>query len=113
MRWFQASFGSLEIRSNHFQQLFSGIGVERLRMLIGIHQVSEDVLLDYLRHQPRHCPASSRDQVHHLVATDLAIQRALDSLDLPTDAANPSQQLLFLSDGVRHAVVIAYPPILY
>src|SRR5271168_1373698 len=40
---------SFEVGSDDFKQLLSCLGVERLRMLLGINQMRADVFLDYLR----------------------------------------------------------------
>jgi hypothetical protein len=38
--------------------------------------------------------------MHDLIASGLAVEGALDSFDLPPDAANPGEELLFLTDCV-------------
>ena len=49
-QWLASWAHSSEIGSDDFEQLLSGLGVERLRMLLGIDQMSAHVFLDYLRH---------------------------------------------------------------
>src|SRR5271166_4414313 len=51
--------------------------------------------------------------MHHLFAASLAVQSALDRLDLAADAAHPRQKLLLVPDGVGHDGDIAYPSTLY
>jgi hypothetical protein len=40
------------------------------------------------RHEPGHSTARTRDQVHNPIAASLAIERALDGLDLAPDTAH-------------------------
>ena len=91
---------SLKIGAYHFEQLLGGLGVECPRMLVGIHQMSSDVLLDNLCHQPGHGSACPCDEMHDLIATGLAVEGAFDSLDLSPDSANPGEELGFLTDRV-------------
>ena len=99
-----------EIGADYIEQLLGGVCVERFRMLIGIHQMSSNVILDHLRHEPRHCTASAGDQMHDLIATGLTVERSLDTLDLSADTAHPGEELLLFTDRVRHAIIIAYLP---
>ena len=52
--------------------------------------------------RPDVAPRIAGDQVHDLVAIGLALQRALDRLDLPLDATDARQELLPLANCVGH-----------
>ena len=51
-------------------------------------------------------PRTTGDQVHDLFAASLAIERALDGLDLTPDAAHPRQELLLFADRMRHGLTM-------
>jgi hypothetical protein len=72
-----------------------------------INQVRADVILDNLGHQPGHGPTRTGDQVHHLFASCLGIQGALDRLDLSAYAADSRKKLLPIADGVGHRRILA------
>ena len=91
---------SLEIGSDHLEQLLGGLNVKCAGMLLGINQMRADVSLNHFRHQPRHRSAHTRDQVHDLFTASLTIERTLDSLDLTPHAAHSCQKLLLFTDGV-------------
>jgi hypothetical protein len=78
---------SLEIGSDHLEQLLSGLGVKCARMLLRVDQMRVDVILNHFRHQSRYRPPHTGDQVHDLFTASLAIEGTLDSLDLAPDAA--------------------------
>jgi hypothetical protein len=63
-------------------------------------------------HHTDHSAACTGDQMHHLFAARLAVERALDRFDLAPDAAHARQQLGFLTDRMRRRPIL-YPPILY
>jgi len=58
-------------------------------MLVGVDEMRPNVILDDFGHQTGHCAARTGDQVHHLFATRLAVERALNCFDLAPDAAHP------------------------
>jgi len=104
---------SLEVGSDHFEQLLGGLRVQRVRMLLRIDQMGAHVVLDDFGHQPGGSSAHSCDQVHHLFAARVSIEGALDGLDLTPDPAHSRQELLLLTDGVRHAENMEYTPTLF
>ena len=94
------SWDSLKIGANDIEQLLGGLAVECLRMLIGIHQMGSNVVLDHLRHQPGHGSARPGDQMHDLIATGLIVERTLDTFDLSSNATHPGEKFLLLRDCV-------------
>jgi hypothetical protein len=69
---------------------------------MGIDDTRPNVILDDFGHQIGHRSARAGDQMLHLFAARFRIERALNRLDLASDAAHPRQQLGFFADGVRH-----------
>ena len=94
---------SLQIGADDFEQLLGRVGVQRPGMLLGIDEMRPHVILDHLGHQTGHGAARAGDQMHDLFAAGLAVERALDGLDLAPDAAHARQQLVFFADGMGHA----------
>ena len=78
---------------------------ERAGMRFGIDEVGAHMVLDDFRHQPGHGAARAGDQVHHLLAAGLAVERALDGLDLAPNAAHARQQLVLVFQGMGHDVL--------
>ena len=107
---FRASF---QIGPHDIEQLPRGVPVERAGMFLVINKMCQDVVLDHLGHQPGHGAARGGDEMHDLLAARLALQRPLDSLDLPANAPDAGEEFLFFVDGVGHAEDIAYPPYLF
>jgi hypothetical protein len=93
---------SLEIGSDYFEQLLSGLSVKCARMLLRVDQMRVDVILNHFRHQSRYRPPHTGDQVHDLFTASLAIERTLDRLDLTPDAAHPSKELFLFTNSMRH-----------
>jgi hypothetical protein len=88
---------SLEIGSDYFEQLLSGLRVECARMLLRVDQMRVNVILNHFRHQSRYRPPPTGDQVHDLFTSSLTIERTLDSLDLTSDAAHPCKKLFLFT----------------
>ena len=91
---------SFQISADDFEQLLGGLCVQRLGMLAGIDEMCAHVILYDHRHQTAHSPPYPGDQVHNLFAASLVIEHPLDSLDLPSDAADPCKELLLFTDGM-------------
>src|SRR5271165_3319614 len=72
-----------------------------------------DMVLDRFRHQTVRRAARGGNEMHHLLAPGLAVERPLDRLDLAADSSHARQQLLLVPDRVGHASPIAYPLILF
>ena len=92
-----------QVGADNIEQLFGRFRVQRAGMLFGVHQMRADMILDDLGHKSGQCAAHTGDQMHHLLATALAFQRALNCLDLALHTAHARQQLLLLTDGMGHA----------
>ncbi len=88
------------------------LAIERAGVLLLIDQMVAHMFLDHLAHQSRHGAARGGNQMHDLFAPRLAVKRPLDRLDLPANAADARQKLLFFMDRVGHDAKIAYPPYL-
>ena len=82
---------SLEIGSDYFEQLLSGLSVKCARMLLRVDQMRVDVILNHFRHQSRYRPPHTGDQVHDLFTASLAIERTLDRLDPDPGCGAPVQ----------------------
>ena len=76
-------------------------------LVLGIHQVRADVILDDLCRQARQCSTGAGKQMHHLLALSLAVQRSFDGFYLPSDTADPSQELLLVAYGMSHGSPLA------
>ena len=74
---------------------------------VAVDEMRADVVFDHLRHQPGHGAARAGDQVHDLLAAGLAIERALDGLDLAADAAHAREEFLLFADGMGHGWNVA------
>ena len=72
-------------------------------MFLGVDQMCAHMILDDLGHQPGRRPSHAGDEMHDLLAAGLALERALDGFDLPSDPAHARQQLLFIADRMCHA----------
>jgi len=75
-------------------------------MLLGVHQMRADMVLDHLCHQTSHGAARTSQQVHDLLAAGLAFQRTLDRLDLPAQAPDTRQQPMLVPHRMGHACKI-------
>src|SRR5208337_743483 len=104
---------SFQIGADNIKELLRRFGVQRVRMPVGVDEMRPNVILDDFGHQTGHCAARTGDQVHHLFATRLAVELALNCFDLAPDAAHPRQQLVFLANRMSHTPLITYPPTLY
>jgi hypothetical protein len=91
---------SFQIRPNDFEQLLRRVGVERIRIFVGIDKMSAYVVFDHLGHEPGKRSARPGDEMQNLVAIGLAIERSFDRFDLPLDATDAGQELLFFMNGV-------------
>ena len=103
---------SLEIGSDDPEQLFGGLGVQGVWMLLSIDEMRSDMLFNHFRHQSGDCSAHAGDQVHDLVASRFILERALDRLYLAADASHASQKPLLLTNSMCHSGNIGYTPIL-
>src|SRR6185437_12376984 len=93
---------SPEIRAHDVEKLLGCLALQRLRMLVGIDQVSAHVVLDDLRHQSGDSTPDACDEVHDLIAPCLVLERTLYPLDLPADPAHAAKELVLVTDGVAH-----------
>ena len=64
--------------------------------------MATNVVLQHLDHEAIHSAAGGGDELQHVAAGALGVQRALDRLDLPAHPANPFRQLVFAANGVGH-----------
>jgi len=94
---------SLEIGSDYFEQLLSGLSIKCARMLFRVDQVCADMVLNHFRHQPRYRSPYPRDQVHDQFTARLAIERTLDGLYLASDATDPCKELFLFTNSMRHS----------
>jgi hypothetical protein len=76
---------------NDLDQLRRSLGVERLRILGGVDEMSADVILDHLHQQAVDRATAPGDLMHDLRATSFAVEGALNGFDLPANAAHPVQ----------------------
>ena len=66
-----------------------------------------DVVLYDFGRQARHSGACAGEQVHDRLTASLAFQSPFYCFDLPANAAHSGQELLLLTDRMRHGSVIA------
>jgi hypothetical protein len=60
---------------------------------------------DHFPHQSVDRAPGRRDELQHIGAADFLVERPLDGLDLPANAAHTVQELGFLSDGMGHGLL--------
>ena len=96
---------SFQISPDDFEQLLGGFCVQRVGVLLGIDEMCAHVGLDDYGHQTAHSPPHAGDQVHDLFAASLAIERPLNSLDLPPNAAYARKELLLFTDSMAHGAI--------
>jgi hypothetical protein len=93
---------SSKIAMHDLDQLRRRLGIERLRILGRIDQMSADVILDHLHQQAVDRATATGNLMHDLRAACLAIERALNGFDLAANAAYPVQKLLLVANDVAH-----------
>ena len=72
-----------------------------------IENVKPNMAFDHLRHQRIHGAPASGDIVQNRRALGLFIERSLDCFNLPANAPNPRDELLFLAHSVHF---VSVPP---
>ena len=84
-------------------------------MFLDIDQVRAHMVFDDFRHEPGHCTARARDQVHDLVTPRLAHERPFDTLHLAPNPAHARQELFLIANCMTHTEYnsIAPYPILF
>jgi hypothetical protein len=87
--------GSFQIGPDDFEQLLRRLGIKRLRIFVGIDQVRTDMVFDHFGHKAGQRTPSSGNQMQELITTCATIECALDRFDLPPDATDARQELLF------------------
>jgi high affinity Mn2+ porin len=70
---------------------------------IPVQDVRANLLLDQLCHQAIHGAPAGCDRLQNRGTFRAVFQRLLNCVHLPTQATDAVQQLLFVSDGVRHS----------
>ncbi len=95
-------FALFNVGVNHVNQLLGSTDGVRPRTTACLHEMRADVVFKYFGHEARSSAAHRRNHVHDPFAPSLLLQSALDSFDLAADPPDPDQELLFLSNGVRH-----------
>src|SRR5271165_5332648 len=97
---------SSEIGAHDFDQLVGVLGAFARRQA-GSGHMAADVILHHLGHQAVHGAADRGNDLKHLGAAGLGLERTLDGCDLPANAPHPRQQLGFLADGVGHEMCLS------
>ena len=89
------------IGADDVEQLLGRLGVQGAGIALGVDQMRLYVVLDDDGHQTGHRASGAGDQVHHLFAAGLQLQRALNGLHLSAQPADAGEQLLLLQDRVH------------
>jgi hypothetical protein len=89
---------------DNLEELFAGLDIGGCARKMGLYMVLYD-----LTQQAIHCSAAAGNALQYVGATNFFFKRALDRLDLPSNATNPIQQLGFLTDRVAHNKVLVLP----
>jgi hypothetical protein len=92
--------GLLQVGPYHVDQLFGAAHPFGVVPVLRIKDVGANVVLHHLRHEPVHGAARGGDELQHLGALDLALQRALDRFNLAAQAAHTIEELILFSDGM-------------
>jgi hypothetical protein len=85
----------------------SFMGYDPARMLFGIDEMRPHMIL-----RPRPSDRRAGDEMHYLFAARLAVEGALNGLDLAPDAPHASQQLVFFANRMSHAA-LSHTPLSY
>src|ERR1700732_3584550 len=99
---------SLEVALHDVDEFVRGLGAWLTAMRSARHEVLTDVILDDFRQQAAHGAAACGQQLHDPAAIRILVQCPLDRLDLPTQAAEPIDELGSVANGVCHARLIPY-----
>src|ERR1700724_513533 len=99
---------SLEVALHDVDEFVGGLGARLTGTRSARHEVLADVILDDFRQQAAHGAAARGQQLHDPAAIRILVQCPLDRLDLPTQAAEPIDELGSVANGVCHARLIPY-----
>jgi hypothetical protein len=86
-----------EIAVDNLEELLAGLDIGGCARKMG-----PDVVLYNLGQQAIHRAAAAGNALQYVGTTDFLFQRALDCLDLTSNAADPIQQLGFFTDRMAH-----------
>src|ERR1700686_3243420 len=100
---------SLEVALHDVDEFVCRLGARLTGTRSASHEVLTDVILDDFRQQAAHGAAARGQQLHDPAAIRILIQRPLDRLDLPTQAAEPIDELGLLANGVCHGLRYTLP----
>src|SRR5580700_7598920 len=100
---------SPEVALHDVDEFVRGLGARLTGMRSASDEVLTDVILDDFRQQAAHGAAACRQQLHDPAAIRILIQRPLDRLDLPTQAAEPIDELGLLANSVCHGLPYTLP----
>src|SRR2546428_6871839 len=91
-----------EIGADGVSRFGRGGGPAGIALARGINDVDADVVLHDLGHKAVDRGRNGRDELQCLGAPRLRLKSPLDGLDLSSDAADATDQLRLLADGVAH-----------
>jgi hypothetical protein len=91
-------------------QLFSGVRPRIIARRLRVDDMLADMILDDPGDEPVEGPTACRDLLQHGRAAGILLERALDGVELATDAANPVEELLPLLKNMRHFQLDPIPP---
>jgi hypothetical protein len=91
---------------DNLEELFAGLDIGGRARKMRLYMILYD-----LTQQAIHRSAAAGNALQYIGATDFLFERALDGLDLPSNATNPIQQLGFLTNRVAHnkVPVLVFP----
>lgn len=95
---------SFEIGPDDVNEFACGLGAIGVRVPVQIGNMLADVVLDQLRRQAPDRAADRGDQVQDLATGRVSLQVSLDSLNLPFQAADASQEFDFMLSCMTHTV---------
>jgi hypothetical protein len=90
----------LQVGAHYVDQFFSGL--RALGLMARLDQVRANVILDHLGHQSVDGAAGAGDELQHVGAADLLVERPFDGFDLSANAPDAIEQLGFFTNRVTH-----------
>src|SRR5262245_27430570 len=97
-----AGAGLLQVGLHNVDQLLRRLGLPRGRVVVRVHQVKADMALKEFGHQTIERPPSRGNRHRNGRTVRLLNSRALDGVQLSSNAVYPVQQFLLIPDPVSH-----------
>jgi hypothetical protein len=101
----------LQIRPNYIHQFFGGLYLGRVLTSVRGEDVESHMPFHNFGHQTVECATAGSHELQDTRTLLLGFQSSLDGIDLPPNASNTSQKLVFVFCCMSHARTILYTSI--